>query len=154
MDESARALAQDLMASARHAALAVSDPADRQPMVSRIAMARAPDGAPLSLISDLSAHAAALKANAHCALLIGEPGDKGDPLTHPRLSLKAVARSIRHGDDGYDALARHYLDQVPKAKLYIGFADFSLVTFAIRGGLLNGGFGKAYPVQASDLLIR
>ena len=154
MDDSARALARDLLASARHAALAVSDPADGQPMVSRIAMARAPNGAPLSLISDLSAHADALKANAHCAILVGEPGEKGDPLTHPRLSLKAVAGFVRHGDDGYDALARHYLDQVPKAKLYIGFADFSLVIFEMRGGLLNGGFGKAYPVQASEMLIR
>ena len=136
----------------KHASLAVLDPTDGLPNISRIALVRGPDGAPLSLISDLSAHAGALKSNPEAALLIGEPGPKGDPLTHPRLSLRVRARIVRHGEAEHELLAAHYLLQQPKAKLYIGFADFALVDFEIRDGLLNGGFGKAFPITAEDVL--
>lgn len=74
-------------------------------MVSRIALVSGPDGLPLSLMSDLSHHSTALKANPLCALLIGEPEDKGDPLTHPRLSLRARAHFVRHGTSGHGSLA-------------------------------------------------
>ncbi|WP_425039642.1 HugZ family protein [Primorskyibacter sp. S187A] len=152
MDDEARGLIADLLTRTRHGALAVTDPEDNLPNISRIALARAPDGAPLSLISDLSQHATALKANPNAAILLGEPGSKGDPLTHPRLSLRVTARFIRHGSDDHAPLARHYLSQYPKAKLYIGFGDFALVHFTVRDGLLNGGFGKAYPVTSEDIL--
>ena len=150
-DDEARALARDLISSARFAALGVTDPETRTPMVSRVSMAPGPDGLPLSLVSDLAFHATALKADPACALLLGEPGPKGDPLTHPRLSLQASARFIRHGEAGHAALAAHYLTLQPKAKLYIGFADFSLLRFEIRRGLLNGGFGKAFVLTPEDL---
>lgn len=150
-DDEARALAQDLIATARFAALAVTDPEIRSPMISRVAVVPGPDGLPLSLVSDLAAHATALKADPACALLLGEPGPKGDPLTHPRLSLQASARFIRHGAPEHAALAEHYLSLQPKAKLYIGFADFSLLRFEIRRGLLNGGFGKAFKLTPADL---
>jgi putative heme iron utilization protein len=151
MDDEARAMIAALLDDTRHAALAVIDPRDGLPDVSRISLVRDPEGQPLSLISDLSAHADALKAAPEAALLIGEPGAKGDPLTHPRLSLKVRASFVRHGDAEHGPLAAHYLAQYPKAKLYIGFGDFALVRFAVRGGLLNGGFGKAYPVTPEDL---
>ena len=151
MDDEARATIADLMENVRHAALAVTDPDDGLPGVSRIALVRDPEGQPLSLISDLSAHADALKAAPEAALLIGEPGDKGDPLTHPRISLKVRASFVRHGDPDHGALAAHYLTQQPKAKLYIGFGDFALVRFEVLSGLLNGGFGKAYPMTPEDL---
>ena len=82
---------------------------------------------------------------------MGEPGDRGDPLTHPRLTLQATAHPLRHGEAGHAALLAHYLDQRPKAKLYAGFADFFLVRFALAGGLLNGGFGKAFRLTEADL---
>jgi len=139
------------MGDVRHAALAVRDPQDGMPAISRIALVRDPQGQPLSLISDLSAHADALKTTPEAALLIGEPGEKGDPLTHPRISLKVRAAFVRHGDPAHAALAAHYLTQQPKAKLYIGFGDFALVKFTVLSGLLNGGFGKAYPLSPDDL---
>jgi len=151
MDNEARAMIAALMEGARHAALAVTDPSDGLPAISRIALVRDPGGEPLSLISDLSAHAEALKADPAAALLIGEPGARGDPLTHPRLSLKCRASFVRHGDAAHGPLAAHYLSLYPKAKLYIGFGDFALVRFAVVSGLLNGGFGKAYPVAPADL---
>ncbi|MGX9355250.1 HugZ family pyridoxamine 5'-phosphate oxidase [Roseobacteraceae bacterium S113] len=151
MDDDARAMITGLLNDFKHAALAVQDPGDGLPNISRIAFARTSKGQPMSLISDLSAHARALAAQPECALLLGEPGERGDPLTYPRLSLRVRARFVRHGMDEHKDLAAHYLVQQPKAKLYIGFGDFSIVTFSVREGLLNGGFGKAYPVSAADL---
>ncbi|MFA8387198.1 MAG: HugZ family protein [Pelagibaca sp.] len=150
-DDDARALAGGLIETARFAALSYLDPEDATPMVSRVALVAGPDGVPLSLISDLSHHSAALQHNPLCALLIGEPEDKGDPLTHPRLSLRATARFVRHGEAEHAELAEAFLSKQPKAKLYIGFADFALVRFTPLGAFLNGGFGKAYQLNADDL---
>ena len=141
-DDAARRMAREIIDSARFGALAVTDPETGAPMVSRIASVPGPDGAPLSLVSDLSHHTRALVANPVCALLLGEPGGKGDPLTHPRLSLQARAAFVRQGDDDHAALAAHYLALYPKAKLYIGFGDFALVRFTPTGAHLNGGRGS------------
>lgn len=146
-DNAARALARSLIDTARHASLAVIDPATGEPMVTRIALVPGPDHVPLTLISALSAHTAALDANPACSLLIGEPGARGDPLTHPRLTLQARAEAADK-----PALRDHYLGLYPKAKLYYDFGDFRLVRFAPRAGLLNGGFGKAFRLTAADLV--
>ncbi|PWL36424.1 MAG: pyridoxamine 5-phosphate oxidase, partial [Marivita sp. XM-24bin2] len=122
-DDEARALARRLLEEATFAALSYLDPSDDTPMVSRVALVAGPDGQPLSLMSDLSHHSAALQQNPVCSLLIGEPKVKGDPLTHPRLSLRATARFIRHGATEHCALAGAFLAKQPKAKLYIGFTD-------------------------------
>ncbi|MEO0992151.1 MAG: pyridoxamine 5-phosphate oxidase, partial [Pseudomonadota bacterium] len=92
-----------------------------------------------------------LKACARCSLLVGEPGEKGDPLTHPRLTLIADARFVPHGDAAFRPLRDHYLTTHPKAKLYIDFADFSFALFDVTAAHLNGGFGKAYQLQPADL---
>jgi heme iron utilization protein len=146
-DDEARSLARDLIAQARFAALGVIDPDTGAPMVTRIALVPGPDGAPLTLISNLSAHTGALAANPACSLLIGEPGAKGDPLTHPRLTLQARAEQADKA-----ALKGHYLSLYPKAQLYYDFGDFGLIRFAPLAGLLNGGFGKAYRLSPADLL--
>lgn len=151
VDDDARKLVRDLMQSARFAALSYLDPETGAPMVSRIALVDGPDGRPLSLISDLSHHSAALQKQSVCSVLIGEPQAKGDPLTYPRLSLQARASFIRHGDASHALYAQAFLQKQPKAKLYIGFADFALVRFTPLGAHLNGGFGKAYVLEASDL---
>lgn len=150
-DDAARALARNLIESARFAALSYVEPGDGLPMISRIALVAGPDGRPLGLMSDLSHHSAALQQNPVCALLIGEPTDKGDPLPHPRLSLRAKARFVRHTEPEHSALAHAFLAKQPKSKLYIGFADFALVVFTPLGAHLNGGFGKAYTLTAEDL---
>ena len=150
VDDEARALARDLFETATFAALAVLE--DGQPSVTRIAFATTPEGAPLSLISDLSGHTQALDQNPTCSILVGEPDDRGDPLTHPRITLQATARFIRHGDAEHSALRAHYLSQRPKAKLYIDFGDFRLVRFDVQSALLNGGFGRAYRLSPADLI--
>lgn len=150
-DDAARALTQDLRLSARTAALAVIDPADGTPGVSRIALAPGPQGGHLTLISALSAHHAALMANPASALMIGELGPKGDPLTHPRLMLKARAHFVAPDDPARPGLRDHWLTLHPKSRLYIDFADFAFVQFTLTSGLLNAGFARAYRLTAQDL---
>lgn len=145
-DDDARTLARDLLDRARFAALAVLDPDTGLPVVTRIALVPGPDGVPLTLISTLSSHTSALAAEPACSLLIGEPGSKGDPLTHPRLTLQADAVSADK-----TALRDHYLSLYPKAQLYYDFADFQMTRFEPKKAFLNGGFGKAFHLTASDL---
>ena len=149
VDDDAPALARHLIDAATYAALAVLE--SGRPTVSRIAFATTPEGAPLSLISDLSSHTTALHANPVCSLLVGEPEDRGDPLTHPRLTLQATARFVMRGSAQHSTLRAHYLAQRPKATLYIDFGDFHLVHFDVQNAFLNGGFGKAYRLGADDL---
>lgn len=150
VDDTARHTARDLLDRARSAALAVTRE-DGTPFVTRVAFGLAPDGQPLTLVSALSHHTAALRINPVCALLIGEPGPRGDPLTHPRISLVARARLVPHGTDEYRELAAPYLRRQPKAKLYIGFTDFAFALFTVTEAHLNAGFGKAHSLTAGDL---
>ncbi|OZB20013.1 MAG: pyridoxamine 5-phosphate oxidase [Rhodobacterales bacterium 34-62-10] len=150
-DDEARALARSLMDQARFAALGVVDPDSGAPMVTRVAFGTTPQGGPVTLISDLSHHTRALRAHAAASLLVGEPGSRGDPLTHPRLTLQVQARFLRHAEPGYDTMAAHWLRDHPKSKLYIGFADFSFALFDVKTAYLNGGFGRAFIMTPADL---
>jgi heme iron utilization protein len=150
-DDEARRLARLLIDHSHFAALAVIDPDTAGPSVTRIALGTDEDGRPVSLVSDLSSHTRALKADPACSLLVGEPGDRGDPLTHPRLTISACARFLRKGEHGYDALRARWLEGHRKSTLYIDFADFSFVVFDVEGAHLNGGFGRAFVLSARDL---
>lgn len=150
-DDEARALARSLLNSARYAALGVLLP-DGNPLVTRIAFGLCLDARPLTLVSDLSEHTKALRRSSVCSVMIGEPGDKGDPLTHPRLTLQACATFVEHDDPTYAEMAAHYLRSHPKSKLYIGFGDFCFVRFVPERAFLNGGFGKAFQLTPKDLV--
>jgi hypothetical protein len=150
-DAEARALARRLIDGARFAALAFLDPDSRLPAVSRVAVATDDRGQPVTLISTLARHTLALQAEPRAALLLGEPGGRGDPLTHPRLSLDVTAGFVMRGSADHEALRACWLRVQPKARLYIDFSDFGFVRFAPRGAALNGGFGKAYVLTPADL---
>ena len=143
VDDDARAMAQGLVSDARHGALATM--LDGVPFVTRIALAPCVQGL-VTLVSDLAPHTGALRTAPVGSLLIGEPG-RGDPLAHPRVTLQVRAAFLEKTEDHVAA----YLSVQPKAKLYIGFGDFHLVRLDVQGGLLNGGFGKAYRLQSDDL---
>ena len=149
-DAEARALARALIAQARFGALGVVHPQTGLPHVTRIAVATDADGAPLTLISSLSLHTQALQAEPRASLLLGEPGPRGDPLTHPRLSLDVTAGFVPRGPE-HAALRAAWLERHPKAKLYVDFGDFAFVRLTPRGAALNGGFGKAYALASEDL---
>lgn len=144
----ARKLAAKLLSEATFAALAHLDPETGHPLVTRVGVATH-DQVPVILISQLSAHTAALEADPRCSLLLGEPG-KGDPLAHPRMTLVGLAQIVSN-QDGQMALRAAYLAMHPKAELYIDFADFAFWQIVPQRVALNGGFGKAYTLSAADL---
>ncbi len=150
-DDDARAVACGLIRQARTAALAVIDPATGAPAVSRVAVGLLPGDRLATLISSLSLHTRALAADPRAALLFGEPGDRGDPLNHPRLSLSATGRFLVPGGPEDAAARRDWLDVHPKAKLYVGFADFAFVHFTPVSAALNGGFAQAYSLSGGEL---
>ena len=151
-DNEARALARELVRAARFGALATLEPGTGVPLASRVALATDLDGAPVMLVSTLAGHTAALIADARCSLLVGEPG-KGDPLAHPRLTLFGRADRLERGSDTEVRVRRRYLARHPKAQLYADFDDFSFFRVTPERGSLNGGFGKAYALMASDLVV-
>ncbi len=150
-DEEAIRLARTLLRTARYGALATLDPQSGAPVATRVALATDIDGAPLVLVSSLSAHTGGMLADPRCSLLVGEPG-KGDPLAHARMSVACRAVKLERGTPDQQRAERRYLNRQPKAKLYAGFADFSFFRLEPQGASLNGGFGKAYALAASDLL--
>ena len=143
-DETARSDAHALLASATFGAIAVAHPDNGHPHVTRIAVLYSHRRL-LSLMSDLSVHTRALQADPRCSLLLGEPGPKGDPLTHPRITLQCAAEFLPDKSDRDIWIAAR-----PKSALYVDFADFRFVTFDIIGADLNAGFGKAYRLQRQD----
>ncbi|AVW93259.1 pyridoxamine 5'-phosphate oxidase family protein [Celeribacter baekdonensis] len=151
-DDTARALAQDVITASRLAALAVLDPTTGAPHVTRIAFGLAQDGTWMTLISDLSAHTQALRTDTRAGLLLGEAPGKGDPLAFPRLSARVDTDFVTRDDPRHGALRTAWLSHHPKSALYVDFADFSFVTFTPLTADLNGGFGKAYKLTAADLI--
>ncbi len=144
-------LAKTLIRTATFGALAVLDPATGFPLASRVAVATDSAGAPIILISSLSTHSKALQADNRCSLLLGEPG-KGDPVAHPRITVICKAQWLNHSDPETSQIQDRYLRRQPKANLYVGFGDFSFVRLQPLGANLNGGFGKAFVLNADDLL--
>lgn len=150
-DDAARALAQGLLSGARHAALAFTDPATGSPGISRIALGLDGSGVPVSLMSTLTQHDPALRAHPEAALLVGEVGARGDPLTHPRLMVRVRAEFVAPDDPARPALRALWLRDHPKSTLYVDFADFSFVRLRPVSAFLNGGFGRAHRLDAADL---
>jgi putative heme iron utilization protein len=150
-DDEAIRLARTLLRSARFGAIAVLEPETGSPLASRVGVATDADGAPLILVSGLSAHTRALDADPRCSLLVGEPG-KGDALAHPRLTLVCRAVLLEKDTPEQARAERRYLNKNPKAKLYAGLADFRLFRLEPERASLNGGFGKAYALTREDVM--
>ncbi|TCT27574.1 HugZ family protein [Martelella mediterranea] len=150
-DDTARTLARSLINEAGYAALAVNEAETGFPFVSRVLMAADEDGAPLILISALATHYKAIRKDNRVALMTGEPG-KGDPLAHPRLTTRCIAKSIARNSERYTSLRDCFLGRHPKAALYIDFPDFTIFRLEPQSASLNGGFGKAYMLAREDIL--
>lgn len=150
-DDTARALARDLIHGARIAAMAVQDKETPIPHVTRIAFGLSKDGTWLTLISSLATHFDLLMHAGQAGLLIGEAPQKGDPLAFPRMSVAVTAERVARDDPHHIACRDSWLGHHPKSALYIDFADFSFVKFTPLRADLNGGFGKAYRLTAEDL---
>jgi len=150
-DDEAIRLGKTLLRTARHAALAVLEPESGWPLASRVSVATDCAGRPLILVSTLSARTGGLMADARCALLLGEAG-RGDPLAHPRMTLKCRAERIDRDGKDHARIAQRFLAHHPKAALYADFPDFSHFRLEPVEASLNGGFGRAYRLTCDDLL--
>lgn len=144
-------LAKILIRTAGFGAIAVIDPRDGRPHASRVSIATSYDATPITLVSRLSFHTNALLADPRCGLLLGEP-DKGDPLAHPRISIACKASFLERGSSDEKEASDRFLRRNPKSSLYAGFADFNFVRLDLVRASLNGGFGKAFELEAVDLL--
>lgn len=144
-------LAKTLVRTANFGALATLDPVTGFPLASRVAVATDSAGAPVILISDLSAHSKALAADRRCSLLLGEPG-KGDPVAHPRITILCEAQRLKRDEAETVLIKQRYLRRQPKANLYADFGDFAFVRLRPVGANLNAGFGKAFVLDAEALM--
>ncbi|EJJ25997.1 putative heme iron utilization protein [Rhizobium sp. CF142] len=151
-DDEARKLARTLLRSARYAALAVLDPETGFPFASRVLLGTDIDGVPVILVSALSTHTKALAADARASLLTGEPG-KGDPLAYARLTTQCRAEQVERDTPLHARIRTRFLNRHAKAKLYIDFPDFRFFRLIPQSASLNGGFGRAYILDGSDLVI-
>lgn len=151
LDGPARALATDLLRNTPTGALGSLDPSDGTPLTSLCTIATDVNGCPIILISTLSAHTQALSADQRCSVLLSRPG-AGDPLAHPRITVVCRAEFLAHESDDAQRAARRFLSRHEKARLYASFGDFQFVRLNVQRASLNGGFGKAYELNHTDLL--
>jgi putative heme iron utilization protein len=149
-NDDARATVRSLLALG-HAALAWQDPDTGSPGISRIAFHRDPEAGLLTLVSGLAPHFRALRDRPDCALMLGEVGGKGDPMTHPRLMIRARASFVAPDDPARPAIRARWLARNPKATIYIDLPDFAFVRLTSTSALLNGGFARAFHVAPEDL---
>ncbi|MGR3492752.1 MAG: pyridoxamine 5-phosphate oxidase [Shimia sp.] len=144
-DNDALAISLELLSGAAHGAIATQSSAEAPPFVTRIALAVL-NGAPHTLVSTLSTHTAPLLEGRIASILVGEPGPKGDPLTHPRLTLQVLPEPADK-----TGLKEAWLECRPKSALYFDFTDFALIRLSPQEGLLNAGFGRAYKIDDAAL---
>jgi len=148
----ARGLARHLLRTIRAGALATCDgPRDGHPLATLVSLATAIDGAPLLLLSQLSAHRTNLERDPRASLLLAAQG-KGDPLAHPRLSLIGRVHHITEEPEAARA-RRRFLARHPKAKLYADFTDFAWFRMEVERAHLNGGFARAATLTRDDLIL-
>jgi heme iron utilization protein len=151
-DEEACVLARKLLRGARYASLAVIDAQSGFPSVSRALLGIDLDGVPVILVSDLASHTAGLRKDPRCSIMTGEPG-KGDPLAHARITVFCNAQPVDRDSDAHMRIRSRFLARHRKAELYVDFADFRFFRLVPSSAALNGGFGKAYHLTASELTI-
>lgn len=138
-----------LLRSIRAGSLATLD-GTGDPFASLITVATDHDGAPLFLVSQLSAHTRHLDKDPRASLLLAETGE-GDPLAHPRLTIVGSAAKLVEPDARASARAR-FLARHPKAALYVDFGDFSFWRLTMKQIHLNGGFARAARFPGERLL--
>lgn len=151
-DAEARRITRALISQARHAVLGVAGQ-DGVPILSRIAVMAGPDGQPVALLSGLAQHSSALLRDPRAGLLIAdEAAQKGDPMTHARLSLQIEAKVIDPAQQTVTDLRGRWLAANPKAKIYIDLPDFRFWLLHPVSGLLNAGFGRAHRLSPADIV--
>ena len=140
--------ARTLLRTVRSGARATRTP-EGNPYASLVSMASLPDGSLVLPLSTLAIHTQHLIADPRCSLLL-DGGGKGDPLTHPRVTL--VGRAVQATSEERAAWRTRFLRRHPKAALYVDFGDFSFWRIELRAARVIGGFGRIHGLAAADLL--
>jgi heme iron utilization protein len=147
-DPAPAAQARALLRSGLTATLATVG-ADGAPYASFVGYATRLDGAPVFLVSGLSAHTRNLAKEPRFSLLIAEPQKaEGDPMDSARLTLGGRAE---RSDD--PALRARYLRRHPKAELYAGLADFRILAGTVTDAHIVGGFARARGLAVADVML-
>jgi heme iron utilization protein len=136
-----------LMRLARTGALATLEATGGAPLTTLLGVASDFDGAPLFLMSTLSRHTRNLSNDPRASLLLTGRHERGDPLNQPRVTLSGLVERC-----AAPRAKVRYLQRNPKASLYAGFADFALYQLRIDEVHFNGGFGRAAPLTAAEVL--
>ena len=136
-----------LMRLARTGALATLEAKGGAALTTLLGVASDFDGAPLFLMSTLSRHTRNLAGDPRASLLLTGRHERGDPLNQPRVTLGGVVERC-----AAPRAKLRYLQRNPKAGLYAGFADFALYQLRIDDVHFNGGFGRAAPLAAVEVL--
>lgn len=133
--DNARA-ARRLIRLGDQAALATSR--EGRPYVSLVTYASDHAGRPILLLSGLSDHSKAIKADDRVALLVARTEGLANPQEGPRASL--IGRALANDDPQarFRFLARH-----PQAARYADFPDFAFYSLAIERVHFVGGFARA-----------
>jgi putative heme iron utilization protein len=108
------------------------------PYVSLVTYASDHAGCPILLLSGLSDHTKAIKADPRVALLVAMTQGLANPQEGPRASL--IGRALPNDDPRRRArfLARH-----PQAARYADFPDFAFYRLAVERVHFVGGFARA-----------
>ncbi len=109
------------------------------PMTSLVAIAPAVDGAPILLLSELSAHTRNLRADDRVSIFLDGTAGARNPQAGARVTLFG---RLRREDD--PRKAARYLRYNPDASPYADFADFGFFQLEIERAHFVGGFARAY----------
>ena len=140
--------ARTLLRGAEYGTLATLDRQEGRPFASLVAMATAPDGAPVLLLSDLAEHTKNLANDPRVSLLIDGTAGLADRLTGPRLTLAGRVERTS-GDDA----VKRYVSRHKSATLTSGFADFNYYRLIVAGAHQVAGFGHIDAIDGDDLLV-
>jgi putative heme iron utilization protein len=140
--------AKTLLRVSRHGALGTLMKGTGGPYSSLVAVASAPDGAPLLLISRLARHTQNIEADPRVSLLLTEASEA--PLESPRIMVAGTAERLE-----WPAAAqarRRYLAAHPSAEVFADFGDFAFFRLAPAGLHLVAGFGRITDLKPARFL--
>lgn len=106
------------------------------------------------VISDLSAHTQALRADPRASLLIHEPPTPGDPRSNHALSRVMVSGEAQFLSreeaqaQGFEAL---YRAKYEIAEMILSLADFHFCQIVPKTGSFIQGFGQAFRLRGPNL---